>query len=213
MSDREKFLRREDFKFDFNGYGVIRKFDICDKFIDVISKINEVLFFINTNNVEMFNTDGLRISHASIDINCDTFGIVVNMHSEDGKKFQEKCCFAEIRDEYSRMYDKFGVIKSSYMKNGKIISEMFFASCLDDKEICIPIASYILDNYGEYLKTHHWKQTRVNKLRDSDFKCQLCGVREEELHVHHNNYDNLFFEESSDLIVLCKDCHSKFHNK
>ncbi|MGL5347563.1 MAG: hypothetical protein ACRDA3_09425 [Peptostreptococcaceae bacterium] len=70
-----------------------------------------------------------------------------------------------------------------------------------------------IDGYKDYLKTIHWDDMRKYKLKEANYKCQLCGVKETELHVHHNNYDNLGDECPSDLIVLCKDCHSKFHNK
>lgn len=66
--------------------------------------------------------------------------------------------------------------------------------------------------YDEYLQTDHWKQTRQAALKRAKHKCQLCNSKDS-LNVHHNNYDCLFHEKESDLIVLCKNCHSKFHDK
>ena len=66
--------------------------------------------------------------------------------------------------------------------------------------------------YKKYLLTQSWKNKREEKLKEAKYKCQLCGKSNTELHVHHNNYDNLCFEEMSDLIVLCKKCHEKFHD-
>ena len=66
--------------------------------------------------------------------------------------------------------------------------------------------------YKKYLSTKAWEWKRKEKLEEAKYKCQLCGKSNIELHVHHNNYDNLCFEEMSDLIVLCKKCHEKFHD-
>jgi hypothetical protein len=66
--------------------------------------------------------------------------------------------------------------------------------------------------YAEYLKTDHWQSTRKVALRRANFSCQLCN-KNVSLDVHHRTYKNLGHEESSDLTVLCRDCHSKHHNK
>lgn len=66
--------------------------------------------------------------------------------------------------------------------------------------------------YADYLRTAHWQQTRGSALRRSDYHCQLCRSQER-LEVHHNTYDNLGREYPEDLIVLCHDCHAKFHDK
>ena len=66
-------------------------------------------------------------------------------------------------------------------------------------------------DYKEYLQTEHWQQTRKEALRRANYRCQLCGNRGK-LNIHHNNYENLYNEKDSDVIVLCGDCHEKFHN-
>jgi len=66
--------------------------------------------------------------------------------------------------------------------------------------------------YAEYLKSDHWQEVRRQKLRSAGYHCQLCnqpGV----LDVHHRTYERLGCERSSDLIVLCRDCHTTFHHK
>jgi 5-methylcytosine-specific restriction endonuclease McrA len=67
-------------------------------------------------------------------------------------------------------------------------------------------------NYKEYLKSDHWVKTKNLALQRSGNKCQLCSSKTK-LNVHHNNYKNLGKEKETDLIVLCKLCHQKFHNK
>ena len=75
--------------------------------------------------------------------------------------------------------------------------------------------SYIISSkidYKCYLKTMVWDNTRKKKLKEAGYKCQLCSKTGAELHVHHNSYERIGDEDMNDLIVLCEDCHKKFHN-
>ena len=65
--------------------------------------------------------------------------------------------------------------------------------------------------YKEYLNSPHWRETRKAALERAWYRCQLCNS-EKNLNVHHNNYDRLWYESPRDLIVLCSDCHAKFHD-
>lgn len=42
--------------------------------------------------------------------------------------------------------------------------------------------------------------------------CSLCK-NPNKLQVHHNNYDCLYKETDKDVLILCENCHSKFHNE
>lgn len=64
--------------------------------------------------------------------------------------------------------------------------------------------------YAEYLKTDHWKQRAAYARRSAGFRCQLCNAGGE-LNVHHRTYERRGEEHYSDLIVLCRPCHEKFH--
>jgi 5-methylcytosine-specific restriction endonuclease McrA len=66
--------------------------------------------------------------------------------------------------------------------------------------------------YSEYLTTEHWKDTRRKALERAGRRCQLCGSQYE-LQVHHNTYENRGNEQPQDLIVLCRSCHSRHHEK
>ena len=66
--------------------------------------------------------------------------------------------------------------------------------------------------YKEYLQTDHWKSVRKQALFRAKYKCQLCSNKEN-LNVHHNTYKNRGEEKDEDLIVLCQNCHGKFHDK
>jgi hypothetical protein len=67
-------------------------------------------------------------------------------------------------------------------------------------------------NYYEYIKSPEWKNKREWALKFADYKCQVCRSVKN-LNVHHSTYQNLGEEKPGDIIVLCKDCHEKFHNK
>lgn len=67
--------------------------------------------------------------------------------------------------------------------------------------------------YQEYLKSDHWQEFRLKALENYGNKCALDKKHTENLNVHHNNYDNLGHETMQDVIVLCKNCHTKFHDK
>jgi len=75
------------------------------------------------------------------------------------------------------------------------------------------INSLNLMPYEEYLQTEHWLHFKAEALKSSLHKCRVCNVDDVILHVHHNNYSNRGRETFNDVIVLCGDCHSKFHNK
>tara|TARA_B100000900_G_scaffold414938_2_gene443134 strand:- start:210 stop:875 length:666 start_codon:yes stop_codon:yes gene_type:complete len=67
--------------------------------------------------------------------------------------------------------------------------------------------------YSAYLHSAHWKKTRSEALMRAGYKCQACSTKEEILDVHHNSYDRLGAEEPQDLIVLCRTCHGRVHQK
>lgn len=66
--------------------------------------------------------------------------------------------------------------------------------------------------YRKYLGSEHWIETKALAKRRAGYKCQLCG-NTRYLQVHHNNYSRLGHEQDNDLIVLCRNCHAKYHNK
>ncbi len=67
--------------------------------------------------------------------------------------------------------------------------------------------------YKEYLKSAHWQRVRATALEHAT-GCQLCDSAKK-LNVHHRyyHYRGLEDEHPQCLIVLCRDCHAKFHDK
>lgn len=66
--------------------------------------------------------------------------------------------------------------------------------------------------YKEYLNGEHWKDIRLKALDRAGNRCQLC-CNTDNLNVHHNTYKNIGHEDLKDLVVLCRECHAKFHDK
>ena len=68
-----------------------------------------------------------------------------------------------------------------------------------------------VDNYNQYLKTEHWKYTRLKVLKKYKNKCYMCSY-DMMIQVHHKTYDRIGNEDVDVLITLCKACHLKVHN-
>lgn len=68
-------------------------------------------------------------------------------------------------------------------------------------------------SYSEYLQSTEWNVlSRLARERDG-YKCRICNG-EQDLNVHHRAYpDQLGTESLNDLITLCAECHSLFHEK
>ena len=67
--------------------------------------------------------------------------------------------------------------------------------------------------YSEYLKSPHWQRIRQSALKRAGGRCQLCNAQNRPLDTHHRTYERRGCEEPEDVIVLCRDCHAKFHGK
>ncbi len=67
--------------------------------------------------------------------------------------------------------------------------------------------------YKEYLQTPEWNQRRNRHLKSARFSCQVCNASNSILDVHHRTYERRGNELFTDLIVLCRNCHSLFHER
>lgn len=69
-------------------------------------------------------------------------------------------------------------------------------------------------SYNEYITSDEWYAKRPKIFELKGKKCTICG-NEDNLDIHHLNYDTLGYEEDNnyqDVIPLCRDCHEKIHN-
>ena len=67
-------------------------------------------------------------------------------------------------------------------------------------------------DYRGYLNSNKWKELREQKLKETGGTCQIC-CGTENLNVHHRTYERIGDENLSDLTVLCRTGHTKFHAK
>ena len=62
--------------------------------------------------------------------------------------------------------------------------------------------------YREYLRTEHWHAVRQRARAQVNWQC-LC--HRPAMDVHHVNYDRKGFEWPEDVIALCRECHTRWH--
>lgn len=62
--------------------------------------------------------------------------------------------------------------------------------------------------YTAYLLTEEWKNRRMGCLVRSNYRCEACGSGTQ-LDTHHLTYARIYSEPLSDLISLCRNCHSE----
>lgn len=102
--------------------------------------------------------------------------------------------------------------------NDKVVPPNKYYSTLKEKSFFINkdyIANVIKSNmsYKEFLTTPYWKAVAQKKKQQAGYRCELCNSKTY-LNVHHRTYENHGYEMDhlQDLIVLCNDCHKKFHD-
>lgn len=61
--------------------------------------------------------------------------------------------------------------------------------------------------YDRYIHSAAWRKKADACLERDGFVCQVCGGRATD--VHHLTYDRFGHEDLSDLVSLCRKCHSK----
>jgi len=65
--------------------------------------------------------------------------------------------------------------------------------------------------YHKYINSKEWKKKSKKFIEESE-GCEKCGSFHK-LTCHHKNYLSLGFEKKKDIMVLCWDCHKKYHRK
>lgn len=88
----------------------------------------------------------------------------------------------------------------------------------ESEHIFIPNYNEVIEHlkeipYSDYLLTEHWVyfSKRVKKYYGN--KCMMCNSKDNIIDVHHRTYENRGREMYDDVILLCRICHAKFHDK
>jgi cytochrome c len=63
--------------------------------------------------------------------------------------------------------------------------------------------------YQEYLKSSHWIDFK-DKIYSRRRQCEFCKINYG-LNIHHLTYERLGAERTTDVMVLCRNCHYKHH--
>jgi len=70
-------------------------------------------------------------------------------------------------------------------------------------------------DYKMYIKSDAWRKKAQQCRTYAGFRCQLCNSgpsKNNPLEAHHRTYERLGKERAKDLICLCRECHTLFHN-
>jgi hypothetical protein len=108
-----------------------------------------------------------------------------------------------IRDGYSNM---FSVEQMLDIAEQKVLGILGF-----DPDPPYELVNLATCDYGLYLKTEHWKRARSEAIERCGNRCMVCNSADR-LDVHHRTYERRGREEPADLIVLCRGCHTLFHD-
>ena len=205
INDGKFITSMDDFRYEFNK-GICFTFNQRESFYGYYDCINRIVEYINNelSLYDIFSVKGDKLEEAKVTI--EGYDIWIDI---SGLKYSVGLI---VKDKNMiSTFDKLSINKNAYKKGSNIIYELFFNWVIDGKEESVPVGSFIYKDYNEYLNSDHWYRIRNIKIEEAEYECQLCRD-DNKINVHHNNYDNLCMEKSSDLIVLCESCHKKFHN-
>lgn len=177
-----------------------------------------------------------------VELKCDSCGAIINKKltktkfiealSNKGKYLCEECQKrkeeknAEEQAKIKKEYEQRKIQKTKIFIQKALNPDFFWAESIPKKRYYTvlreevsrtnekEVADYIKNMpYKDFLQTPYWEAVANRKRYKANFKCELCnntGL----LNVHHKSYKNHGYEVDhlEDLIVLCEDCHKKFHD-
>lgn len=176
---------------------------------DLILKINKIIDYSKANGIHFYyneKTEAIKFKVVADIETIPAIKIKINIKVDDIDTWVDLLNILPSDNICMKTYTLFN--KGSYEN---IISVIVKNEGKIDKDRSFILISKLTD-YKDYLKTYDWNETRKIILKEANYKCQLCGAREVRLNVHHNTYENIGNEHREDLVVLCDDCHKKFHN-
>lgn len=68
-------------------------------------------------------------------------------------------------------------------------------------------------DYEKYLLSTKWKEFKAELKRVRSDRCEGCGKIDVPLDGHHLTYERLFNELPQDVLLLCRLCHEKVHQR
>jgi len=70
--------------------------------------------------------------------------------------------------------------------------------------------------YSEKLKDPRWQKKRLEVMSYANWRCQICGTKDDTLHCHHSYYTKgkqPWQYPKGAIICICKACHEKVHGE
>lgn len=114
-----------------------------------------------------------------------------------------------LNKEYSKEeISRFITLKDKHLKKNETSSRSKSYDRLGVVNLDIPIV--------EQYKNKSWIDLKTTILKRDDYMCTICKSKYVELHVHHMTYPKgkfIWEIDSKFLIVVCKECHEKIHDK
>ena len=84
---------------------------------------------------------------------------------------------------------------------------------LDDESVWSPLGKR-REDYRVYLTSRAWYNKRQEVLARAHGRCEVCGIANVPLEVHHMVYaGHRGEEELSDLVAVCERCHAEAHRE
>jgi hypothetical protein len=68
-------------------------------------------------------------------------------------------------------------------------------------------------SYSAYTRSSHWRKFRKRYFEVHPVRCHVCERTGEKMVLHHLSYKRIGAERFSDVIPMCKMCHSLAHDK
>jgi len=66
---------------------------------------------------------------------------------------------------------------------------------------------------NNFLQSEEWKTFRSQVLADCGGLCMICGVQDASNDVHHIWYGEPSYTGARQFVVLCRECHSRLHQR
>lgn len=172
--------------------------------------------------VRLTKTKTLKYISGLINFHCNDCKAKIKEQNEFERKEQDKKQQAETQHGKKRISEFTDIYINAYIDpekewkpntSGKQKTSEIVDACVIDDEV----ADYINQlDYYDFLKTPYWQAISLYAKYLAKYRCALCGCSED-LVTHHKTYERHGYEHKKevikeDLIVLCNDCHEKFHN-
>lgn len=69
-----------------------------------------------------------------------------------------------------------------------------------------------MKNKNYYANTRLWLKNRLIKLKQTENKCEVCGIKTKRLHIHHKDFSKSNHN-IENLIIVCPKCHKNLHRQ